>query len=241
MTYSIEELRTMIPVYVNGSLSEPETRAFEEELQRHPELEVELKAFTDIRESYAGIEDRLAVDSEALFARVRNSIRHDTPAVSEKVNGGAVARIVQLVKGIYRTPGLSWSLAGLQFAALLFIFILVPRQTPFETYSSPSPTDFDTVHINVVFNKDAKEIEIRSLLQELGATIIGGPSAEGLYVLAVKKTSDSDSRLRQLQASPIVRLARKVLSRLDRRRIGRPTVCCRLKNIRSEPALANAG
>lgn len=240
MTYSIEELRTMIPVYVNGSLSEPEARAFEVALQRHPELEAELKAFTDIRESYAGIEDRLAVDSEALFARVHDSIR-DTPAVSEKANGGAVARILQFVKGIYHTPGLSWSLAGLQFAALLVIFILVPRQTLFETYSSPSPADLDTVHINVVFNKDAKEIEIRSLLQELGATIIGGPSAEGLYVLAVKKTSDIDALLRQLQASPIVRLARKVLSRLDQRRIGRPTVCCRLKNIGSEPTLAKAG
>ncbi len=40
MTYSLEELRELIPLYLNQRLSEKERRAFEDALNQYPELKV---------------------------------------------------------------------------------------------------------------------------------------------------------------------------------------------------------
>ena len=218
MTYSLEELKAMVPIYLNGRLSESEARAFESELKRHPELENELKAFTDIQESYAAIEDYPALNSDALFNRIQNGIRKESQQAGEHRREGVIALLSRLFKNVYHRPALSWSIAGLQFAALLVLFFVIPRQTLFNTYSSTSPPAKGRVRINVVFAQEAREVEIRALLQELGASIIDGPSPEGLYVLEIQKTGDMNEVLEKLKQSPIVRLAEKSLSQLDRRR-----------------------
>lgn len=216
MTYNLDELKGMIPIYLNGRLTDSETEAFKAGLRRHPELEAELKDFAEIKESYDVIADPPAINSDALFARIQKGIHGETRHAPEPREEGLLAQFHKFFKRIYHMPSLSWSMAGLQFAALLLVFFLVPQQAPFRTYSAPSATDTDKVHLNVVFNEAAKEIEIRTLLQKLEAAIVSGPSAEGLYVLAVEKTADLDELLRELNASPIVRLAQKALSRLDR-------------------------
>lgn len=241
MKYSIEELKAMIPIYLNGSLPEPEVEALEEALRRHPELETELMEFSEIQDSYAGIEDSLPIDSDAVFARVRDGIRSESRHTAETLSDGPAAHLLRFVKRIYHTPALSWSMAGLQFAALLVLFFLVPQQALFKTYSSPSSTDTDKVRLNVVFIEEAKEVEIRTLLRKLDAAIVSGPSAEGLYVLAVDKTADIDALLRQLDASPIVRLAQKTLSLLERRHPPQPAPGDRLEKSEARTVLLYTG
>jgi hypothetical protein len=237
MKYSIDELKAMIPIYLNGSLSEQEAKALEEGLRRHPELETELMEFSEIQKSYAGIEDDLPMDSDAMFSRIRDGIGSEFRHASETLSDGPAAQLLRFVKRIYHTPALSWSMAGLQFAALLVFFFLVPQQALFKTYSSTSTTDTDKVRLNVVFTEEAKEIEIRTLLQKLDAAIVSGPSAQGLYVLAVDKTADIEALLRKLDASPIVRLARKTLSLLERRHPPQQALGSRLKKSEAGPVL----
>ncbi|MGD9365524.1 MAG: hypothetical protein PVH87_07500 [Desulfobacteraceae bacterium] len=241
MKYSLDELKAMIPVYLNGSLPEPEAKALEEALRRHPELESELMEFAEIQESYAGIEDKLPIDSDAVFSRVRDGIRSESRQASETLSDGPAARLLRFVKQIYHTPALSWSMAGLQFAALLALFFLVPQQAFFTTYSSPSSTETDKVHLNVVFIEEAREIEIRTLLRKLDAAIVSGPSDAGLYVLAVDKTADIDALLRQLDASPIVRLAKKTLGLLERQHPPQQAPGDRLKNSKVRAVLLYTG
>lgn len=241
MKYSIEELKAMIPIYLNGSLPEPEVKALEEALRRYPELETELMEFSEIQKSYAGIEDNLSIDSDAVFSRVRDGIRSQSRHADETLSDGPAAQLLRFVKRIYHTPALSWSMAGLQFAALLALFFLVPQQAIFKTYSYTSSTDTDKVHLNVVFREEAKEIEIRTLLQKLDAAIVSGPSAAGLYVLAVDKAADMDALLRQLDASPIVRLAKKSLSLLERRYLPQQALGGRLKNSEARTVLLYTG
>ncbi len=217
MTYSRDALREMIPIYLNGRLTAAETEALEAGLRQYPELKAELKAFSDIKASYEVIADPPAVDPDALFARIQGSIHSEADPASEPRRAGGIAQVMQYLRRIYHTPSLSWSMAGLQFAALLLVFFILPQQTTFKTYSSTANTDKDKVHLNVVFHKTAKEMDIRMLLQQLNAVITNGPSAEGLYVLAVEATADIDALLSALKASPIVRLAEKSLSRLEPR------------------------
>ena len=59
MTSSLEEFKTMIPVYLNGRLSPAETEAFEDALERYPELKQELKEFSVIQQSYDTLEEKI--------------------------------------------------------------------------------------------------------------------------------------------------------------------------------------
>ena len=176
-----------------------------------------------------------------MFSRIRDGIGSESRHASETLSDGPAAQLLRFVKRIYHTPALSWSMAGLQFAALLALFFLLPQQAHFKTYSSTSSTETDKVHLNVIFNDEAKEIEIRTLLQKLDAAIVSGPSAEGLYVLAVDKTADMDALLRELDASPIVRLARKTLSLLELEHPPQPVRAGRLKNSEARPLFLFTG
>ena len=124
MTYSFEDLKAMIPIYLNGRLTESESRAFESGLKRHPGLEKELKAFSEIQESYAAVEESPPLDSDALFKRIQHGIRSDSVQAGEYSREGVVAQASRFIKKVYRRPALSWSIAGLQFAALLALFFI---------------------------------------------------------------------------------------------------------------------
>jgi hypothetical protein len=221
MTYSLDELEGMIPLYLNGRLTAAEREALEAGLRRHPELEAELKDFSAIKESYGVVANPPEIDADALFARVQKGLHGERRMAPDAIKEGPVEQLMQFLRRIYHTPSLSWSMAGLQFAALLFIFFLAPRPAVFKTYSADPAANSEMVHLNVVFDKAATEIEIRSLLLKLGAVISSGPSAEGLYVLAVDKTADIDALIRQLKVSPIVRLAEKTLSSNHRKPLHR--------------------
>ncbi len=213
MTYNHDQLKEMIPIYLNGQLSKKEHIAFEQGLQRFPDLATELAEFAEIQESYSVVQDDTPIDADRVFARIQNNIRKQevqTPAFSIKA---WFQQLGQILVGWYRTPALSWSVAGLQFAALVLVIALVPSDNPFHTYSAdPSPKE--GIHINVVFNQGAQEIEIRTLLQQIHASIVDGPTAGGLYVLALDAKADMNTILQKLSASGIVRLAEKALSRL---------------------------
>jgi hypothetical protein len=215
MTYSLNQLKEMIPIYLNGRLSEKEHAAFDEGLQRFPELEKELADFAEIQQSYATIEKEIPLDSDALFARIQNNIQKDAAQAPQSQIKAWFEQLRQKVADWYHTPALSWSLAGVQFAALLLVVMLIPQKQAYQTLTAP-PVHADGIRINAVFHQEAKEIEIRTLLQQVGATIVDGPSATGLYVLEVGTSTDIDALIQTLTASGIVRLAEKALSYLER-------------------------
>ena len=64
--------------------------------------------------------------------------------------------------------------------------------------------------INVVFQENATEGEIRQLLQGIGGSVGSGPSREGRYVIEVDGKSDLPSILGKLQHSPIIVFAEVV-------------------------------
>ena len=75
MTYSLEELKELIPLYLNNRLSEKERRAFEDGLNQYPELKVEFKEFSEIQKIYKEIEKDVPMPSNALYQRVLKNIQ----------------------------------------------------------------------------------------------------------------------------------------------------------------------
>jgi hypothetical protein len=214
MTFNLEEFTAMIPVYLNGRLSEAETEAFEDALEKYPELKQELKEFSAIKQGYDTMEEKISVDSEALFSRIHHNIRSEeqkqrTPSLGIEE---FLDRVRQILGNLFHSPRLSWSVAAVQFAAIIALVVLIPKENIFKTYTSTSVTGEPRARINVVFKEDAREAQIRGLLQETGTIIVDGPYASGLYVLEITNESDVEAVISKLIKSEIVRLAEKSLS-----------------------------
>jgi hypothetical protein len=223
MTFSLEEFTAMIPVYLNGRLSQADAEAFEDALERYPELKQELKEFSAIKQSYDTLEEKISVDSEALFSRIHHNIQSEkqkqrTPSLGI---GEFLERVRQVVGNLFHSPGVSWSIAAVQFAAIIALVVFIPKENIFKTYTSTSVTGEPRARINVVFKEDALEAQIRGLLQETGTSIVDGPYASGLYVLEITNDGDLDAVISKLNESEIVRLAEKSLSHFSEPRSSR--------------------
>ena len=72
--YNHEALQEMIPLYVNGRLSDRERASFEKALHQHPELQQEVAEFSEIKDAYKEIEQDLSVPSERMFSRIEAAI-----------------------------------------------------------------------------------------------------------------------------------------------------------------------
>jgi hypothetical protein len=87
--------------------------------------------------------------------------------------------------------------------------LLKDSQLKYETLSGPNPERVGpSVRLSVGFRERATEKEIRELLNEINATIVRGPSPQGLYVIALPVARDEDRErvaagaLNQLRARP---------------------------------------
>ena len=125
----------------------------------------------------------------ALMRQLKKSWRAAPPAVR-----GAFA--VQLVL-----------IAGLVLALTL------PRElpAPYRTLSAPAATTRGAATISVVFDGATQEAELRALITGVGARIVGGPSAAGVYTVEVAPGLESEA-IAQLRASPAVRFAERASS-----------------------------
>jgi hypothetical protein len=207
MTYSLKELKELIPLYLNNQLSEKERRAFEDGLNQYPELLPELKEFSEIKEIYKEIEKDVPLPSDALFQRVLRNIKpkSEISLFSEKKN--YLEQIQDFSKWVFHSPRLSWGIVLVQLTIILLLLIALPKEDPFRTLTSRSPQPTEGIKINVIFDKESKEKEIMDLLIKVGAIIIRGPSPEGLYIIEIEKKQDIKKVIEDLKETRIVKFA----------------------------------
>jgi anti-sigma factor RsiW len=208
MTYSREDLKEMIPLYVNGRLSESEMVSFSKNLEKHPELKAEVMEFSELREVYGDIEKEIPMPSDTLFARIEERIHADEDDDTVEAGTGFIERLRLIMADLFRSPRVAWAVGGVQLTIIL-ILILSPSQEAhrFRTLTSKPPVSVEGVRLHVVFQKDAREGEIREALNAVGATIINGPSPEGLYTIEVTGGREEQTILDSLKRSKAVRFS----------------------------------
>jgi hypothetical protein len=116
---------------------------------------------------------------------------------------------------LYHMPGLSWSLAGAQLAVILAMVVILPGEDGYRTLTETPTVNQEQVSINIAFKQDAREADIRALLQAVGANIVNGPSASGFYRLEIKKGADVEALISKLKNAEIVRFAEKTITNLS--------------------------
>jgi hypothetical protein len=206
MIYNLDQLREWIPLYLNNSLSEKERKEFEEALDQYPELKHEIKEFSEIKEIYKEIEKEIPPPSNILYQRVLKNIQPQIKLSLIPEKKGYVEQIWEFLKWVLGSPRVSWGIVAVQFAIILVLVMTLPKWDRFETLTPPAG---EGVRINVIFDKGSTEQEIRRVLNEVGATIVEGPSFEGLYIIKVKDDQDVDQTIEELKKSNVVQFAEK--------------------------------
>ncbi len=209
MNYSPDELRELIPLYLNNRLSEKEREEFEYTLDKYPELRQELEEFSEIKDVYEAIEHEIPTPSRILYQRILKNIKPESKLSLTPPPKGYIERSQDFLKNLFLSPRLSWGVAAVQFAVILLLVMTLVRADRFRTLTSTYTSPKDVVMVNIIFDKDSREKEIREVLNNVGAMIIRGPSPEGLYIIEIKERKDVEEVLGVLRKTEIVRFAER--------------------------------
>jgi anti-sigma factor RsiW len=194
MIYDADTLKEMIPLYLNGQLSEQEEDAFEEGLADYLELAAEVAEFKEIKESYRDLEAETPFPhQDRLFSGIMAQIdRERTVTAKEKVahreaSSDLRSKLVDFFHSTFVSPKVAWSVVAVQVVLLVTLLVAMPGRNTFQTLTAPGNGTDGRLTLNVVFDEKAVEKEIRALMVKTGATIVGGPSANGLYIVAIPR------------------------------------------------------
>lgn len=205
-----QDLAALLPWYVSGTLSPAESTMLERHLTECSACRIDL---AQCRQLAAVIQDREADWQPAPdgFARLMAGIdRLETPPVAAKA--AAPGWLTRMRDWLRATPNpVRWTLAleSMAVAALLLMVALPLRQAPveYETLSSSIPTPATTgPRAQVVFAATATISELHTLLRAIDGQIVAGPSALGVYTVALP-TGTLAPALATLRGDARVRLA----------------------------------
>lgn len=111
----------------------------------------------------------------------------------------------RLLRDVRKQPGARprWLLPAAMAAGLVIAVqaVMLMQTSPVETVYAPlsGPAASETL-LQVEFAPDAREAALRAALQAVGARIVDGPSAAGLYRIALEPGRDPQQALEELQA-----------------------------------------
>ncbi|VAW00072.1 hypothetical protein MNBD_ALPHA07-1927 [hydrothermal vent metagenome] len=181
-----DELEALMVFLANETLEGQEREAVEAAVAADPQLTVELEALRSIRAEMQA-EPAQSTSSEFALARLMRDIGREGAqqalAVQHKSNIWKIAAVIAM---------------GL-FAVQSAYVVMAPDEII--DLAGGSGIDAGGPTLIVAFSEDAPEGDIRRLLLQLDLTIIGGPSALGLYTLAASDDASRATALTQLNAN----------------------------------------
>lgn len=219
MEHKDRDISDLIPDYCNNRLDAKEKADFERLLREDEELLEEYNDFQEFQKLYRQADPVEPAPSDAIFDQISNQVSAQQKAGKvEKAERRVPAQSSPLVESlrnywqqIRESLTVPWMFAAVQ--AVVIVLLLMPA-TKQDTYSTLSATDMaanaETIGINVVFQPNALESDIRSLLHTVQGSVSGGPSKEGRYVVSLSSGSDLDGALQTLKQSEIVLFAEPV-------------------------------
>jgi anti-sigma factor RsiW len=219
-----EQFERLLPWLVNGTLAAAERRRLEEHLAACPACREELGQCRRLAEELARCAPPEPAPHPAQLARLVERIRSGGAELGDEIAAARNPRWTP--RRVWRaTPAAARWLLVAQAAALvaalgLFTWRLRASDAEaFRTLSSPT-APAARADVRVVFAPAASEAEIRSLLLEARAEIVGGPSPLGTYTLALAPAPAGESVaavVALLRANPRVRLAEPIRPRQEAR------------------------
>lgn len=180
-----EEAEALLVFLANDTLKGAEKDALEALVASDTELQAELEALRKIRDEMQG-EEIAASPGEFGLARLMRDIEHDAQG-SRNMGVSHVWRIAAVV-----TLGL-FVLQGMIFFSARDTFYNLAGGGQVVGHVGPTVT--------VAFQRDASEGDLRAFLINENLTIVDGPTALGLYILALPQDAEVAPVLERLNAA----------------------------------------
>lgn len=188
----LEEIKSLLPLYVKKNKLVRNLEEIDKSFDNE-EIRKELRFWEIIDKGYENLKCKISEPDDKIFSKILNRIE------KEKVKKKGFINFISL------NPRYSIAFMVAQFLVILsLIFYILNLRYEYMTLSSSNIRAETKVAINVVFNENAKETEIRELLLKIDGKIIDGPTSTGLYVIEIKDGEKRDLALRILKESKIV-------------------------------------
>jgi anti-sigma factor RsiW len=179
-----EAANELLPWYANGTLSTTERGAVEEHLNDCTSCTRELESLQQVGAAMLAFGEDLPPARASSLANVLAAIdEHERTKPEQR------SALGRLFDGIW-TPSVSTARFALAaqlvvIVALGLVYMQSQRREPsFTTLSGGSPTASGS-RLTVVFEPDATEAMIRKALTDVQGNVVSGPSALGVYVVAI--------------------------------------------------------
>lgn len=214
-----DQARELLPWYAAGSLDTEEAQQVADLVEQSPELKQELSQLRLVQDAVADVGEeepqfRPQMIQEAL-AQIDEMEANKVVSISwnKRVKQAASDYLSRLQWEA--TPAFAKAAVFAQVAlvGLLSVALLNSNsgEQVAETLSGDSVTADSRQTINVSFNEGVTEIALRQYLNSLGAEIVSGPSALGIYTIAVNETADLQLLVPRIKESELILYAAPAL------------------------------
>jgi anti-sigma factor RsiW len=204
-TLSEEDVMELLPWYATGKTSAQESAAIERSIAASPRLQAELAMVR--RERQVAVEDKASIgepspdflnnvlaqlDGARQWAPIAKDSHAETPGLFARLFGFASTPALRLV-------AVAACLAiVMEGAAIVKLSGNHAGGGTFETASAPATTATGP-HLIVQFQPKADMAAIGSVLSDLDAEIVRGPTPDGSYVIGLKQDADVDQAITALK------------------------------------------
>lgn len=203
-TIQRNEAWDLIPWYVNGTLDEEEMRLVERHIANDPSCREEVSTQRRLATSVASL-DALDVEMERSLKAVRQRIAATSPDAHPprpSVLSGAMRNLANLFRADLRMV-LPLGAGAAALVLLLMVSVQTGREAgaPYRTLSTPTVATEGPV-LRVRAAAGVGTAALAPLFWANGLQIVDGPSATGVYTLAVPAEEDADELADTLRALP---------------------------------------
>ncbi|MEK6815177.1 MAG: zf-HC2 domain-containing protein [Nitrospirota bacterium] len=195
----------LLAFYVNGTLAGPDLDDVEAHLSACPSCRREAEEWEEL--AFAVREEPgTQPDSSRAWERLERRIEEERGRPAREARGfwSAAGR------SWWRSPSLAWGLAAVQFVLVVGLVVYLaavrPGGTAWTTLGGPVPSTPEGVRLQVIFQGEAAADEIAELLTSVDGQIVSGPTAQGVYVVAIVRGERTrvESAVTLLQSRPDV-------------------------------------
>ena len=188
----------LAPFYVNGTLDATDRQWMEDYLSRHPGTQHEIEFLNELQSASRAMTSK--VSEPERLKRLLAEWQASRPAPS------LMSRVLRAMKQPLRIPAAVFATVAILFVAQSALLVHQTNQLDSEqAYRGDRPECLISgPRLRVVFNPDAKHMEVVLLLRKLEMNIQQGPSETGEFWLTAPAGRSLDEALAMLRTSPLV-------------------------------------
>lgn len=197
-----DEIETLLPFYLNGTLEGSELATVEDWLASDPAAPAALEAAEAEFSGTMAANEAIRPPADAL-SRFSKLLDAEAGPVREPQAQSLLSRLWERFMGL--PVGVAWGAAAALLALVMVQSVLEPGGRGNDVQVAGTGEDQTKLPFALVtFKPDAKMADIATLLGDTGATIIDGPTASGVFRIAIpsETVADYDRIVGAIAAAP---------------------------------------